>query len=599
MCPRYHTAGIMKLSKTGYIDTYQSGNIEEHDSDDGPEEFSIVSQTFYNQLLSLLGKTHISGRGDILGEVETPNGFVMADVTVKVYDKDGTLLHPDIFYSDEEETPSTEPTATTSASEFAILNLNPGYYHIVCAKDGFEFGRCLAVVFENGFTFAPTIISYPPIPGFMKVRGPEISAANVPVSAQRVPMLAFCLNIMDEVDEHIILDRVVATSKGTGNISTSLSSAKLYLDSDNNGSFEKDISTGAISGNKIIFSNINTEVGMGLNQRYMIVFNFNGQATLGQTFGVDILKNADISAHAKNSGLPVSCDGEEPLLGNLMTMVKANPPLKPQNISPANNATGINSFSYTLQASQFEPGNGNSQHKASDWILWKDGESKETFTCYQEEQTYWLTWILSPSSLEGLTKYWWQVRYENGENLCSEWSDPTCFTTAADGILPPSQPSNTYPVNGATDVSLPVTLTGSVFTPGTEQTHCASHWQVSTNQEMTQPVYDSKRDTQNLTSTQISRLSYNTTYYWRVRYQDGYGAWSPWSTPTYFTTKLGRRGDLNHDTEIDISDVILCLRMAINLDQVDVSLADMNNDSMVDISDVILILRRAIGLDEE
>jgi len=58
-----------------------------------------------------------------------------------------------------------------------------------------------------------------------------------------------------------------------------------------------------------------------------------------------------------------------------------------------------------------------------------------------------------------------------------------------------------------------------------------------------------------------------------------------------------QKGDINGDNEIDISDVILCLRMAIGLDPVNVNLADMNNDGVVDISDVILILRKAVGLD--
>jgi len=56
-------------------------------------------------------------------------------------------------------------------------------------------------------------------------------------------------------------------------------------------------------------------------------------------------------------------------------------------------------------------------------------------------------------------------------------------------------------------------------------------------------------------------------------------------------------GDINDDGEIDISDVILCLRMAIGLDPGNLTLADMNNDGTVDISDVILVLRKAIGLD--
>ena len=71
-----------------------------------------------------------------------------------------------------------------------------------------------------------------------------------------------------------------------------------------------------------------------------------------------------------------------------------------------------------------------------------------------------------------------------------------------------------------------------------------------------------------------------------------------------------KKGDINGDEIIDISDVILCLRMAVGL-TVEIKgqtynpaypdwlieVADMNDDGVVDISDVILILRKAVGLD--
>ena len=82
-------------------------------------------------------------------------------------------------------------------------------------------------------------------------------------------------------------------------------------------------------------------------------------------------------------------------------------------------------------------------------------------------------------------------------------------------------------------------------------------------------------------------------------------------TGTIFTTKSGelpiqgdtsisdniQKGDLNGDGEVDISDVILCLRQAVGLDPPQPDLADINEDGEVDISDVILILRIAVGLD--
>ncbi len=58
-----------------------------------------------------------------------------------------------------------------------------------------------------------------------------------------------------------------------------------------------------------------------------------------------------------------------------------------------------------------------------------------------------------------------------------------------------------------------------------------------------------------------------------------------------------QEGDLNEDGEVDISDVILCLRQAVGLDPPQPDLADINEDGEVDISDVILILRIAVGLD--
>jgi hypothetical protein len=70
------------------------------------------------------------------------------------------------------------------------------------------------------------------------------------------------------------------------------------------------------------------------------------------------------------------------------------------------------------------------------------------------------------------------------------------------------------------------------------------------------------------------------------------------------------KGDINEDGEVNISDVILCLRIAIGLPVTIngieythpnytphlLKVADMNSDGEINIQDVILVLRKAIGL---
>jgi len=56
------------------------------------------------------------------------------------------------------------------------------------------------------------------------------------------------------------------------------------------------------------------------------------------------------------------------------------------------------------------------------------------------------------------------------------------------------------------------------------------------------------------------------------------------------------KGDLNSDREIDILDVVLCVRQTIGMDETKMIVADINDDKFIDILDVILILRMVIGL---
>jgi hypothetical protein len=142
--------------------------------------------------------------------------------------------------------------------------------------------------------------------------------------------------------------------------------------------------------------------------------------------------------------------------------------------------------------------------------------------------------------------------------------------------------------------------------------HKASQWKITVeNNGDTTTIFDSGRDTQNLTEINIpvGKLNYDTEYSWQVRYQDEVGAWSDWSEKTSFTTELPKLGDINGDGNINISDVILCLRISIGLPvtigaqvyETEYPLwlknrADMNGTDGVNIQDVILLLRKSLSL---
>jgi hypothetical protein len=104
----------------------------------------------------------------------------------------------------------------------------------------------------------------------------------------------------------------------------------------------------------------------------------------------------------------------------------------------------------------------------------------------------------------------------------------------------PAQPGNTVPTAGATGVSLTPTLSSSAFSdPDAGDTHAASQWQIDDSPwDYQSPAFDSGRDTGDLTSITVpyGKLINSNLYWWRVRHQDGHGAWSDWSAETSFIT---------------------------------------------------------------
>jgi PKD repeat protein len=206
-------------------------------------------------------------------------------------------------------------------------------------------------------------------------------------------------------------------------------------------------------------------------------------------------------------------------------------PHKPINVSPPNGATEV-SLTPTLESSAFaNPCPTATTHTASQWqIRMSSGDYSSPMFDSQEDSTNLLSISVPEGELDYSTTYWWRVRHQNNLGVWSEWSNETFFATVNRA---PNQPSNVWPANGATEVSLTPTLESSAFSdPDDGDNLAASQWQItSSGGDYSSPVFDSSSA---LVPSGV--LEYSTTYYWRVRQQDNHGAWSPWSVETSFMT---------------------------------------------------------------
>ncbi len=102
-------------------------------------------------------------------------------------------------------------------------------------------------------------------------------------------------------------------------------------------------------------------------------------------------------------------------------------------------------------------------------------------------------------------------------------------------ILPIRQPINMVPQSGKVDVDLDVTLTASAYLSLYRVLEDSVQFQVSLTSDFSDiPAFDVSVAGSNYHYTDI--LLSNKLYYWRCRYKDVNGDFSPWSVPTPFTT---------------------------------------------------------------
>jgi len=214
------------------------------------------------------------------------------------------------------------------------------------------------------------------------------------------------------------------------------------------------------------------------------------------------------------------------------------PPDQPTNTAPSNGATNV-SLTPTLQSSAFSDPDAGDSHAASQWqISTTLGDYSSPVFDSGIDASNLTSIAIHSGILDFSTTYYWHVMHQDNRGEWSDWSSETSFSTQAAPNNPPTQPGNVSPSNGATGVSLTPTLQSSAFSdPDAGDSHAASQWQIRTGTgSYGSPVYDSGTDASHLISVTTTSLSYSTTYYWHVRYQDSHGDWSTYSAETSFTT---------------------------------------------------------------
>lgn len=222
---------------------------------------------------------------------------------------------------------------------------------------------------------------------------------------------------------------------------------------------------------------------------------------------------------------------------------------KPVNTSPYDGATEINpseTFRIALSENLTNTGVLTYAHwrfieEGGDWAhpLYDSGQVLQSGSSDNVELAY-------PAGYFAYGKtYSWQAKVRDEVGNWSDWSDATSFTVVVNS--PPCQPENLEPDDGATGISLPVTLEASGFLDpnaaeyvlGETDTHAASQWQMTRTKgdySDAQKVLDTGAATDVLTQVSVYGLQSDITYYWRVRYQDSYGNWSAYSSETSFKT---------------------------------------------------------------
>ena len=212
--------------------------------------------------------------------------------------------------------------------------------------------------------------------------------------------------------------------------------------------------------------------------------------------------------------------------------------LKPVNSTPAEGALSVGATP-TLGASAYLSLYGVAQG-GSEWRIARD-RGMTNLVLTTPVSGAGTTYAVPNGTLAAGGVYYFDVRYKDANNVWSERSSPTGFTTAATFAYL-GKPVNTGPNSGETGVALTPTLKSSAFTPlpsGQTDTHLTSQWQVARDPDFQNVVYDSGFIAA-LVQHAVpggSALLPGLEYFYRVRHRGSALGTSDFSIATSFRTQ--------------------------------------------------------------
>jgi len=192
--------------------------------------------------------------------------------------------------------------------------------------------------------------------------------------------------------------------------------------------------------------------------------------------------------------------------------------LAPINVSPIDNATGIDANNIILETSDFEVSCGSDTHIASNWLVYTSSTATIAKYIFRKElpDTALTSYQINPDILEnGIKDYYWCGRYKGQNYGWSGFSARTKFTTKA----------LEYSI-------INVKITPNIILPGNDHI-LRWKWKISTDDDSNYSSYQES-------NTDISILSDQTI---TIAFED----YSTYATPTPTTITLvpGQRYDLS------------------------------------------------------